>query len=261
MNKEELYYKKLLTKYKRLMVFDHSTDCHIDMVKDIVNCTKADKRPIIIISRYVKAIEEKIEHNKLIIMYPRYRDIASLKGIDNHNKILIFRGRERDCDQIDFILNLELAMTANNIMIRQGENPLIIIDGFQELYNVYDTGKTYDYFVEVILNELSSTQNLVLISSTIFPYGQDYDEPSDFYSAVRETDAMAFAQNFISNKYTGTLYNVINEINTILKNSNDDMTDMIEEFEEISTDEMRLEKGLVFDFRGKTIEDFKGRPD
>ena len=272
MSREELYYQKLLNTHKKLMIFDCGTYYGLDTLEDIINSTKTDKRPIIVMSRYSKVVKQRAESDRLIIMYPKYSDIESLKGVDNSNKIIIFRGGENNYNHTEFTFNLELAMTANNIMTRQGENPLIIIENFQELFDVDEEGAAYNYFVEVILNELSDSQNLVLISWTVFPYGQDCDEPSDFFRVVREMDAMAFAQNFISNSYTGPIHSVIGQILSILKSFNGDMTDILENFKkicvddirkdcrEICVDEMRLKKGLVFDFKAKTVEDFGRGP-
>lgn len=261
MNKEELYYKNLLTKYKKLTIFCYSSDYRINIVKDIINSTKTDKRPIIVVSQYTEELEERIKGDKLIIMHPNYSDIKTLKGADNHDKILIFKDGEKTYEHTEFMPSLELAMLANNIMTGQGENPLIIIESFEDIYRKYKYVKAYDYFSEVIFDELSDIQSLVLMSWDSAPFGKDSDESEDFFRIIREADAMIFTTNRIANACFGTFNNEMWGIRTILKTSNEDMTDMLEEFEKISTDEMRLERGLVFDFKEKTIEDFNGRPD
>lgn len=262
MNKEELYYVNLLTRYKKLMIFCNSAPYIKDMVEDIINSTKTNNRPTIVItSCYSSGLKGSVKRDELVIENPKYRDIELLKGADNRNKILVFKNREIDYENREFVATLEFAMLANKIMVQQGGNPLIIIENFEELFHEYKYVKSYDYFAEVMLNELSDTQNLILISISAAPYYENYDESADFYRVIRKTDAMIFAPNSIANAHFGPFADTIWGIKTIFKTSKEDMSDMLKNFEEICKDEMRLRKGLVFDFNEKTIEDFNGRPD
>ena len=260
MNNTELYYKNLLTKYKKLMVFDFSTYERMDMVENIISSTNDDRRPVIVVTRYSTVLYDKMKNDRLIIMNPKYSDIEALKGEDNRGEILIFRGGERDPEHTEFLPNLELAMLANNIMLRQGERPLIVIEPFEEFYISHNDGEIYDSFKEIIIDEISAYQNLVLISQTVSPYDKNYAETQDFGSIILTADAMVFTKDYLSNYYTGPLQDVIWTIQDTLKNSPDDLNDLVEEFRRIYKDEERLQQGLVFDFKLQTIEDFKGMP-
>lgn len=262
MNKEELYYKNLLSKYKKLMIFCNSCPYIKDIVENIINSTKTNKRPTIVVtSCYSSGLKESVKSDKLVINNPKYKDVELLKGADNSNKILVFENREIDYENREFVATLEFAMLANKIMVKQGENPLIIIENFEELFHEYKYVKSYDYFAEVMLNEISDTQNLILISTSTAPYYENYDESADFYRVIRETDAIILTPKSVANAHFGPFATTMWGIKTIFKTSKEDMSDMLKNFEEICTNEMQLRKGLVFDFKGKTIEDFKGRTD
>lgn len=262
MDKEEIYYKNLLNKYKKLTICHYSSVYLRGMVKDIIHSAKTDKRPVIVVSRYSDNLKERFGRDRLVIMNPKFSDIESLKGVDNYNKILVFKEEEKqhyECEE--FVSNLEFAMLANKIMTKQGENPLIIIEDFQGLYLQYKYIESYNYFKEVFLDELSDEQNLVLMTLGIAPYGRVYEETADLFRIIRDTNAMVLAPNSLGSTCFGPFSTSTWGIQAILKNSEEDMSDMLKNFDEICTEETRLRKGLVFDFKEKTIEDFKGRPD
>lgn len=61
MDKEEIYYKNLLNKYKKLTICHYSSVYLRGMVKDIIHSTKTDKRPIIIVSRCIHDLTKDVK--------------------------------------------------------------------------------------------------------------------------------------------------------------------------------------------------------
>lgn len=156
-------FKRILENNKRTLIFGRHTQYGRIACLGLIRAYKDAKQPIIIISKDSYLIDAAIEQvNRQSYKNLKYSLLREVCWSGNPDLILTFNYHNRS-----LLLELEIAMLANQMLTDQGYKPLIIIDGLSDFYYSNDVDVDLrTFFDEVIRMNIVKDQPLIIASNS-----------------------------------------------------------------------------------------------
>lgn len=158
-------FKKILKDNKRVLIFGDSFQYRRIACLGLIKAYEDLKQPIIIISKDNYLIDSAIEQvERQSYKNLKYSLLRKICWSGDPDLILTFNYHNRS-----LLLELEIAMLANQALTDQGYKPLVIIDGLTDFYysNDYDVNlKTF--FDEVIRINIVKDQPVIIASNSFY---------------------------------------------------------------------------------------------
>ena len=189
------YYTELLKNKRKLILFNENSNDALSFIGEILRANTNSKRPVILLTYIGTVAEWLIQQLGFNIIYlPGFKEISEVKGQDNSGKLFFF-----DIKDKNYQSTFELAMLLNQILIRQGEQPIVIINGFEKLFDGTVEENMAEYVKELIIDSVTDEQILALISTDTGVYssiGKDIQDA--FYDIGDYVNCILTSTGFLS---------------------------------------------------------------
>lgn len=154
------YYSNLLKNKRKLLLFDDYTEDSGLFITELIRTNIDDKKPMIILTHMGKTLTDTIDILKFgAIISPTFDDINAAKIEDNSNKVFVFDAADKYYQS-----TFEMAMLLNSVLTQKGDQPIVIINAFEKLFDGSIKEEMTGYVKELIFDNITDKQILALIS-------------------------------------------------------------------------------------------------
>ena len=188
--------KKIVGRNSKIVMLSKLENTTCKMIANLIDAQLQLKRPTIFVAKnndMLTNISVRISENYKWIR-GTYNNLRLLKEIDKENLVVGFSSEKGG-----FKLNLELAMFANEKLLKSGYIPLLILFGFEELKDIDNTEESIvDFYKDVVTQNTSTNQPIVFAGSEFSLNGYPRYIREIYRNAVVTSDYIAIEPYFIA---------------------------------------------------------------
>lgn len=207
-------FEEILENNKRILLLWGYVQYRRIICSELIEAYEKLNQPIIVISRDNGFIDYVVyPTKKLVYKDLKYTAMDRVCKQGKSNLMLTF-----DCSKKGLLLELETALIANRILIEEEYEPLIIIDGFNDVYFSDTDTDLKAFYDEVIKINTGMCQPIVFVSNSFYKR-EDINNASRFSKKIISlADCMITTKEIFKSAASPLDINTIKETNNILDN-------------------------------------------
>lgn len=245
-------FEKILEENKRILLLWGYVQYRRIICSELIEAYEKLNQPIIVISRDIGFIDYVVyPTKKLVYKDLKYTAMDRVCRQGKSNLMLTF-----DCSKKGLLLELETALIANRILIEEEYEPLIVIDGFNDVY-FSDTDIDLKAFYEEVIQENTGMCQPIVFVSNSFYNTEDINNASRFSEKIISlADCMITTQEIFKSAASALDINTIKETNNILDNIQkvDSKIKIKSQFKQMfDNDSKDITKTLLLDFNNGAL--------
>lgn len=245
-------FEEILENNKKILLLWGYVQYRRIICSELIEAYEKLNQPIIVISRDNGFIDYVVyPTKKLVYKDLKYTAINRVCRQGKPNLMLTF-----DCSRRGLLLELEIALIANRTLIDEGYEPLIVIDGFDDIYFCDIDTDLKTFHDEVIQENTGICQPIVFVSNSFYKSDTINNASRFSKKIISLADCMITTKEIFKSAGSPLDINTLKETNNILDNIQkvDSKMKIKSQFKQMfDNDSKDITKTLLFDFNNGTL--------